>query len=149
FPKIPHYACHRGRGAIGRSAHLLSFGPIACKTRKEGSCFPRVGRVWVVRDREPQLPGPFPPLEPPEQQQAEVEADDGGPRESRRQWPQPAERALRMSLREEADGRRRLRHGVPRREGRRGRKLLLGGHRAAETLERDAVEDLRAGARPP
>ncbi len=66
----------------------------------------------LVGDRDLELFQRFSGLRRPDEEQAEVKADDGGPRELGRERPEPAESLGRSSFREGADGRCRARHGI-------------------------------------
>src|SRR5437764_170189 len=82
----------------------------------------------------------------PEQEDAEVEAHRLGMRKDDRERAEAAERERRARLVEEPDRRGDPGIGVVRRLAGGGGELPLGRDRVVETLQRDAVEDLRAGS---
>ena len=84
----------------------------------------------------------------PEQAQPEVEADGRRPREAAGERAEPRERPLGRLLAVAADRGGRLGLGVARRQPGRLGEGALGRARASEPLERDAVEQLRAGVGP-
>src|SRR5438552_7559142 len=104
--------------------------------RKQCFRFLGIDRIGLVCNRQPELGDPFLDLLRPEEEDAEVEADDRRLRELARERPEPPERTYRLPLREGADRRERERHRVARGKPRRRRELPFGGHPPPELPER-------------
>ena len=78
-----------------------------------------------------------------------METDALGMRKAPGEGPEPRERHGGLGLRESADRSRDLGFRVPWRQAGRGRELTLGRDRAAQPLQRRAVEQLRTGVTTP
>src|SRR5690348_12738157 len=100
-----------------------------------------VDRARRVRSSELQLLCSLFVRADPDEQVAEMEADDGGVRKTFRERPELREGARRMVLREAADGCGGERLGIVGRDRGGGCECTLGGERAAEPLEREPVVD--------
>src|SRR5438067_4581641 len=108
----------------------------------------RVDRARRLRPRELQLLCSMFPVADPEEQIAEVEADDGGLWKTFDERAELREGARGVVLRETADGGGGERLGIAGRDRGGGCERALGGDRAAETLQREPVVDARGDVVP-